>query len=147
MSLPAPLRPLTRTVTYTRWLHLFISTVIVGGFVFVFPDRRLVVVGCSVSLLMVAALVPAMRTAEGLQARLLLTDESHGMYGHGAYGAYGAYADGVYGEGGGGHGAYGNGGGESGAYGEGGGESVAYGHDPARPVGGRRRPVGDSGIS
>ncbi|MFH8983569.1 sensor histidine kinase [Streptomyces varsoviensis] len=145
--MPAPLRPLTRTVTYTRWLHLFISTVIVGGFVFVFPDRRLVVVGCSVSLLMVAALVPAMRTAEGLQARLLLTDESHGMYGHGAYGAYGAYADGVYGEGGGGHGAYGNGGGESGAYGEGGGESVAYGHDPARPVGGRRRPVGDSGIS
>ncbi|MEU7043339.1 histidine kinase [Streptomyces varsoviensis] len=159
MSLPAPLRPLTRTVTYTRWLHLFISTVIVGGFVFVFPDRRLVVVGCSVSLLMVAALVPAMRTAEGLQARLLLTDESHGAYGtygHGVYGdggggpgayGHGGGESGAYGEGGGESGAYGEGGGESGAYGEGGGGPGAYGHDPARPVGGRRRPVGDSGIS
>ncbi|MFE5853631.1 sensor histidine kinase [Streptomyces sp. NPDC056500] len=63
------LRPLTQAVTYTRWLHLFISVVILGMWILVDDEHPYLVV----LLLAFAGLVPAVRLAEGLQARLLLT--------------------------------------------------------------------------
>lgn len=69
------LRPFGRAVTYTRWLHLFIATVWPAMWIFVeeawwtFPVAAVT--------LAPAALVPAMRTVEGLQARLLLTGHRH----------------------------------------------------------------------
>ncbi|MFI1013192.1 sensor histidine kinase [Streptomyces sp. NPDC020965] len=63
------LRPLIRPVTYTRWLHLFMAVTIIGIWVLIYEDRMYV----PPLLLALAGLVPAMRTVEGLQARLLLT--------------------------------------------------------------------------
>ncbi|WP_329019246.1 sensor histidine kinase [Streptomyces sp. NBC_00690] len=63
------LRPLTQAVTYTRWLHLFISVVVVGMWILVDDEHPYLVV----LLLAFAGLVPAVRLVEGLQARLLLT--------------------------------------------------------------------------
>ncbi|MEU5404026.1 histidine kinase [Streptomyces sp. NPDC005963] len=63
------LLPLIRAVTYTRWLHLFISVVIVGMWILIDDEHPYLVV----LLLAFAGMVPAVRLAEGLQARLLLT--------------------------------------------------------------------------
>lgn len=71
-----PLRPFTRAVTYTRWLHLFIAIVWPTVWLLVFPDHWLWMVTAA-ALLAPIALVPAMRTVEGLQARLLLTGDRH----------------------------------------------------------------------
>ncbi|MET9383212.1 histidine kinase [Streptomyces sp. NPDC002928] len=64
------LRPFTQAVTYTRWLHLFVAVV--------WPAMLLYLVDqwwwLSFVLLAPAGLLPAMRTVEGLQARLLLVD-------------------------------------------------------------------------
>ncbi|MEO3973988.1 histidine kinase [Streptomyces sp. CAU 1734] len=67
--MPALLRPLARSVTYTRWLHLFISVVIVGMWIFIDDGKMWV----PPVLLFFAGFVPAVRLVEGLQARLLLT--------------------------------------------------------------------------
>ncbi|MET9423952.1 histidine kinase [Streptomyces sp. NPDC006540] len=62
-------RRITRRVTYTRWLHLLIGTVVMGVWLFI-DTTRLYVPVLALGLL---GLVPAMRLVEGLQARLLLT--------------------------------------------------------------------------
>lgn len=90
--MPRFLRPLTRTVTYTRWLHLLCA----GAFAFVcaavYPglsrptlrDWALVYL-VPVPLLALAGLVPLVRRAEGLQARLMLFPGGHArVAGHGA---------------------------------------------------------------
>ncbi|GAA4053994.1 sensor histidine kinase [Streptomyces shaanxiensis] len=65
------LRPFGRAVTYTRWLHLFIAVVWPSMWLFIREEWWIWLVA-AVSLAP-AGLVPAMRTVEGLQARLLLT--------------------------------------------------------------------------
>ncbi|WP_328441727.1 histidine kinase [Streptomyces sp. NBC_00444] len=65
------LRPFTRAVTYTRWLHLFIAVVWPALWLFI-ENAWWTWVGAGVALAF-SGLVPAMRTVEGLQARLLLT--------------------------------------------------------------------------
>lgn len=72
--MPRLLRPLTRWVTYTRWLHLLISVIAIGMWVLIFDDEMLYV---PLLALAFAGLVPAVRLVEGLQARLLLT--GHGF--------------------------------------------------------------------
>jgi signal transduction histidine kinase len=73
------LEPMSRAVTYTRWLHLFmgaVAAVVTGG---VFPGlegtgagRWLLLPFLPLPLLALAALVPGTRVAETMQARLLL---------------------------------------------------------------------------
>ncbi|NUK23901.1 sensor histidine kinase [Streptomyces lunaelactis] len=67
------LRPLTRSVTYTRWLHLFIGVIVWGMWLFVDTERLYV----PVVLLGLLGLIPAVRLAEGLQARLLLSPHGY----------------------------------------------------------------------
>ncbi|MFI9151332.1 sensor histidine kinase [Streptomyces sp. NPDC053367] len=62
------LRPFTRAVTYTRWLHLFMAVVWPAMWMYVDQSWWLL----SALPLGLAGLVPGMRTVEGLQARLLL---------------------------------------------------------------------------
>ncbi|MFF4395319.1 sensor histidine kinase [Streptomyces sp. NPDC001480] len=69
------LRPFGRAVTYTRWLHLFISVVWPSMWLFIEEAWWTWVVAAVA--LAPAGLVPAMRTVEGLQARLLLTGHRH----------------------------------------------------------------------
>jgi len=69
------LRPFGRTVTYTRLLHLFIAIVWPSMWLFL-EEAWWTWVVAAVALLPVG-LVPAMRTVEGLQARLLLTGQRH----------------------------------------------------------------------
>ncbi|MFI2366996.1 sensor histidine kinase [Streptomyces sp. NPDC018833] len=63
------LRPLTRRVTYTRWLHLLIGTLVIGVWLFITEDALYV----PVMALALLGFLPAMRLVEGLQARLLLS--------------------------------------------------------------------------
>ncbi|MFG2727368.1 sensor histidine kinase [Streptomyces canus] len=69
------LRPFGRAVTYTRWLHLFIAVVWPAMWIFVEEAWWTWLVAAVT--LAPAGLVPAMRTVEGLQARLLLTGHRH----------------------------------------------------------------------
>ncbi|WP_330268359.1 sensor histidine kinase [Streptomyces griseorubiginosus] len=69
------LRPFGRAVTYTRWLHLFIATVWPAMWMFVEEAWWTWLVAAAT--LAPVGLVPAMRTVEGLQARLLLTGHRH----------------------------------------------------------------------
>ncbi|MFE7444788.1 sensor histidine kinase [Streptomyces chartreusis] len=69
------LRPFGRAVTYTRLLHLVIAVVWPAMLMFVREEWWTWVVAAA--LLAPAGLVPAMRTVEGLQARLLLTGQRH----------------------------------------------------------------------
>ncbi|MEU9052426.1 histidine kinase [Streptomyces sp. NPDC048384] len=69
------LRPFGRAVTYTRLLHLFIG--IVWPSMWLFVQEAWWIWPVAAAALAPAALVPAMRTAEGLQARLLLTGHRH----------------------------------------------------------------------
>ncbi|RKE19472.1 sensor histidine kinase [Streptomyces sp. TLI_171] len=82
--------PLLRPVTYARWLHLMIGLVFAGIVLLVYPGTegvstaRAVVLSAAVDvpLLCAVALVPAVRRAEGMQARLLLAparEESIGV--------------------------------------------------------------------
>ncbi|MFD9906977.1 sensor histidine kinase [Streptomyces sp. NPDC059063] len=82
--MPRFLRPLTRAVTYTRWLHVLIGAVagLACALVFGVEGAGVLhwVVGffvLPVPLVVVAGLVPAMRRAEGLQARLMLFPGAH----------------------------------------------------------------------
>ncbi|WP_329499442.1 sensor histidine kinase [Kitasatospora herbaricolor] len=79
--MPRILAPLFAAATYARWLHLLIGMVFAGVVLMVYPGveegvgmLRLVTSAtvCDSLLLALAALVPAMRRAEGVQARLLL---------------------------------------------------------------------------
>lgn len=65
------LRPFARAVTYTRLLHLFIA--VVWPSMWLFVQEAWWTWPAAGVLLAPAGLVPAMRTVEGLQARLLLT--------------------------------------------------------------------------
>ncbi|MER7703517.1 histidine kinase [Kitasatospora sp. NPDC097605] len=81
--MPRILAPLLSAVTYARWLHLLIGWIFAGVVLMIYPGiegrgpgevlvRALPV---DVALLGLSALVPAMRRAEGVQARLLLVPE------------------------------------------------------------------------
>ncbi|MFJ5062809.1 sensor histidine kinase [Streptomyces nigra] len=65
------LRPFGRAVTYTRLLHLFVA--VVWPAVLQFVTDAWWIWAVAAAALVPAGLVPAMRTVEGLQARLLLT--------------------------------------------------------------------------
>ncbi|MER6620157.1 histidine kinase [Streptomyces sp. NPDC000931] len=67
------LRPFGRTVTYTRLLHLFIA--IVWPSMWLFVEEAWWTWAAAALVLLPVGLVPAMRTVEGLQARLLLTGQ------------------------------------------------------------------------
>lgn len=69
------LRPFGRTVTYTRLLHLFIA--IVWPSLWLFLEEAWWTWAAAAVALLPVGLVPAMRTVEGLQARLLLTGQRH----------------------------------------------------------------------
>lgn len=78
------LRPLFRAVTYTRWLHLLVGSVIAFVCGAVYPGLNgnsvghwLLVALVPVPLVLGAAMFPAMRLAEGLQARLMLLPGPH----------------------------------------------------------------------
>ncbi|WP_330292536.1 sensor histidine kinase [Streptomyces sp. NBC_00576] len=84
------LRPFSRAVTYTRWLHLFMAVVWPAMWLFVWDGWWIWF--ASAGLLGLAGLVPAMRTVEGLQARLLLIDHRHGSNGDSDGGSSGIVA-------------------------------------------------------
>ncbi|MDI9884934.1 histidine kinase [Streptomyces sp. HNM0645] len=67
------IRLLFRSVTYTRWLHLCIPVLVYAVWLFTFPSGPMVLVPFLFPLLL--GLVPSVRTAEGLQARLMLVRE------------------------------------------------------------------------
>ncbi|MDT0473891.1 histidine kinase [Streptomyces sp. DSM 41014] len=69
------LRPFSRAVTYTRWLHLFVAILWPALWFFVISELPGFLGAAAV--LALAALVPAVRTVEGLQARLLLLGLRH----------------------------------------------------------------------
>ncbi|ELS51579.1 sensor histidine kinase [Streptomyces viridochromogenes] len=69
------LRPFGRAVTYTRLLHLCIA--VVWPAMWLFIEDAWWAWAVAAAALAPAGLVPAMRTAEGLQARLLLTGHRH----------------------------------------------------------------------
>ncbi|KUM70031.1 sensor histidine kinase [Streptomyces curacoi] len=69
------LRPFGRAVTYTRLLHLGIA--VVWPAMWLFIEDAWWTWAVAAAALAPAGLVPAMRTVEGLQARLLLTGHRH----------------------------------------------------------------------
>ncbi|MFF9809485.1 sensor histidine kinase [Streptomyces coeruleorubidus] len=69
------LRPFTRAVTYTRWLHLLVA--IVWPSMWLFIQEAWWTQATAAVLLGLAGLVPATRLVEGFQARLLLTGRRH----------------------------------------------------------------------
>ncbi|MDY0810874.1 sensor histidine kinase [Kitasatospora purpeofusca] len=81
--MPRILAPLFDSATYARWLHLVIGLVFVGVVLMVYPgiegwsraELLARAVPVDAALLGLAALVPAMRRAEGVQARLLLVPD------------------------------------------------------------------------
>ncbi|MFH8658762.1 sensor histidine kinase [Streptomyces afghaniensis] len=66
------LRPLTRAVTYKRWLHMVVA--IVWPSLWLFVDEAWWTQITAAVLLGLAGLVPVTRVVEGFQARLLLID-------------------------------------------------------------------------
>ncbi|MGW4968627.1 hypothetical protein ACWEP3_01230 [Streptomyces albidoflavus] len=77
--MPGLLQPLTRAVTYTRWCHLLVAAFVPFAGAFIHPGlsrpapATWAVIGLQpVPLVLAAALIPAVRRAEGLQARLML---------------------------------------------------------------------------
>ncbi|MFD8593689.1 sensor histidine kinase [Kitasatospora sp. NPDC059646] len=78
--MPAVIAPLLLPATYARWLHLLIGMLFAGVVLLVYPGTegistgRMLLTCCAVDvpLLCLIALVPAVRRAEGVQARLLL---------------------------------------------------------------------------
>ncbi|MFJ5897179.1 sensor histidine kinase [Streptomyces sp. NPDC093064] len=78
------LSPLTRAVTYTRWLHLlvgsivpFVCAMVYPGLVAPTPGDWALIALLPVPLVLAVALVPSIRRAEGLQARLMLFPGPH----------------------------------------------------------------------
>ncbi|GAA3007901.1 histidine kinase [Streptomyces drozdowiczii] len=68
------LHPLTRSVTYTRWLHLLMPAAVVSVWLFISMDTPWV----PMVLAAMVGLIPGMRLAEGIQAQLLLTPAERG---------------------------------------------------------------------
>lgn len=68
------LRPLTRAVTYTRWVHLCIPLSAIAIWFFIDIEHPYAVA----LLIFPFGLIPAMRSAEGLQAQFLLTPDERG---------------------------------------------------------------------
>ena len=68
------LRPLTRAVTYTRWLHLCIPLALVAIWLFIDRDEPYLLA----VLIFPVGFISAMRGAEGLQALFLLTPDERG---------------------------------------------------------------------
>lgn len=68
------LRPLTRAVTYTRWLHLCIPLAVVAIWLFIDRDEPYLLA----VLIFPVGFISAMRGAEGLQALFLLTPDERG---------------------------------------------------------------------
>ncbi|MFI0239242.1 sensor histidine kinase [Streptomyces sp. NPDC016845] len=82
--MPGFLAPLTRTVTYTRWLHLLCAAVLAFVCGAVYPGLSspslrewVLIYVVPVPLLVLAAMLPVVRRAEGLQARLMLFPGGH----------------------------------------------------------------------
>ncbi|MEV1021924.1 histidine kinase [Streptomyces sp. NPDC050264] len=82
--MPRLLRPLTRTVTYTRWLHLLCAAVLAFVCGAIYPglstpslQHWALIYVIPVPLLVLVGLVPGARRAEGLQARLMLFPGGH----------------------------------------------------------------------
>ncbi|MFI6843880.1 histidine kinase [Kitasatospora sp. NPDC050467] len=81
--MPRIFAPLLSAATYARWLHLAIGWIFAGVVLMIYPGTYafgpggilLRAVPMDVALLVLAALLPAMRRAEGVQARLLLMPE------------------------------------------------------------------------
>ncbi|MFD7388623.1 histidine kinase [Streptomyces sp. NPDC059852] len=69
------LRPFGRAVTYTRLLHLFVT--VVWPAMLIFIKEAWWIWPLAAATLVPAGLVPAVRTVEGLQARLLLIGHRH----------------------------------------------------------------------
>lgn len=70
------LRPLTRAITYKRWLHIVVA--IVWSSLWLFVDEAWWTQVTAAVLLGLAGLVPVTRVVEGFQARLLLTGPRQG---------------------------------------------------------------------
>ncbi|WP_431040700.1 sensor histidine kinase [Streptomyces sp. P1-3] len=84
MPVSALFKPLTRAVTYTRWLHLLTGVLpalmcgfVYPGYVGMTADQQRWLLVLPVPLLVGWAMAPVARLAEGLQARLLLTSGEH----------------------------------------------------------------------
>lgn len=71
------LRPLTRAVTYTRWLHLCIPLSIIAIWMFIDAEHPYVIA----LLVLPFGFLPAVRSAEGIQAQFLLTPGERGAPG------------------------------------------------------------------
>lgn len=83
-GMPRVLRPLTRAVTYTRWLHMLVGSVFAIVCGLIYPGLNGDTVGhwvmvavVPVPLVLLAAMFPAMRLAEAHQARLMLLAGPH----------------------------------------------------------------------
>ncbi|MDR6980702.1 signal transduction histidine kinase [Streptomyces sp. 3330] len=82
--MPGLLLPLTRAVTYTRWLHVLVGAIVPFACAMVYPGLSnpspldwLLVAVLPVPLALAAGMVPSVRHAEGLQARLMLFPGPH----------------------------------------------------------------------
>ncbi|MFG3051955.1 sensor histidine kinase [Kitasatospora sp. NPDC048239] len=81
--MPRILAPFLSAAVYARWLHLWVGCVFVGVILMIYPgtygwspaEVLVRAAPLDAALLGLAALVPAMRRAEGVQARLLLVPE------------------------------------------------------------------------
>lgn len=82
--MPGFLLPLTRAVTYTRWLHMLVGAIVPFACAMVYPGLSdpsphdwLLVAVLPIPLALAAGMVPSVRHAEGLQARLMLFPGPH----------------------------------------------------------------------
>ncbi|MFI0773441.1 sensor histidine kinase [Streptomyces sp. NPDC021212] len=82
--MPRLLLPLTRAVTYTRWLHLLVGSIVPFVCAMIYPGLTrpsaadwALIAALPIPLVLAAAVVPATRRAEGLQARLMLFPGPH----------------------------------------------------------------------
>ncbi|MFK8909588.1 sensor histidine kinase [Streptomyces sp. YS-3] len=70
------LRPLGRSVTYTRWLHLSMPVAVYGIWLFIDMEKPYV----PFLALLLIGLVPAVRLAEGIQVQLLVVPKERGRH-------------------------------------------------------------------
>ncbi|MER8073633.1 histidine kinase [Streptomyces sp. NPDC094034] len=82
--MPGFLLPLTRAVTYTRWLHVLVGAIVPFACAMVYPGLSnpsprdwLLVAVLPIPLALAVGMVPSIRHAEGLQARLMLFPGPH----------------------------------------------------------------------
>ncbi|MGZ2359852.1 histidine kinase [Streptomyces sp. 372A] len=87
--MPGLLLPLTRAVTYTRWLHMMVGAIVPFACATVYPGlsnpsphHLLLVAVLPIPLALAAGMVPSVRHAEGLQARLMLFPGPHARVRH-----------------------------------------------------------------